>query len=131
MTNIVSLAIVALYAIAPVSLDGDVRSLLDAADALQAIVADFRCEYEGTVTVLDPRARAELQVGADGLQDNYSGIFVWRKPGDYNLDSLHRMRPAGKIVRERVLIRAKEDQAEQYTRDDDAPLGYSIIQKPK
>lgn len=108
----------------------DARLLIDTIETLQQPVEDFRCEFEGTIRYQGEEAK-KLKLGDDGLYDSFSGVFIWKRGGDTHSDSLHRRAPDGMIARESLVVRMRENQAEQYHRLNDAPLGYSVIKSPK
>ncbi|MEJ7637868.1 MAG: hypothetical protein WKF75_07785 [Singulisphaera sp.] len=77
------------------------------------------------------RGEENFKLGDAGNHDTFSGIFLWRKGGDIHSDILYRRMPEGTIHRQILVVRSEQGQAEQYDRVNDAPLGYSVIQKPK
>jgi hypothetical protein len=112
------------------SATNQVGLLIDTIESLQQPVEDFRCEYEGTIRHRGKASRTQ-KLGDDGLYDSFSGIFIWKRGGDTYSDSLHRTTTGGKIVRKNLVVRMREQQAEAYTRLNDAPLGIALIQKPE
>jgi len=107
----------------------DVLSLIETMEALQQPVEDFRCEFEGTIRYRGGAAESQ-NVGEDGLQESFSGVFIWKRGGDTHSESLHRRAADGVIARESLVVRMREHQAEQYHRLNDAPLGYAVIKNP-
>src|SRR5262249_22134122 len=99
-------------------------------EALQHLIEDFQCEYEGIIRFKGKVAEYE-KVGEDGLFDSFSGIFIWKRGGDTHSESLHRRGSDGQIARESLVVRMAERKAEQYHRLNDAPLGYAVIKNPK
>jgi hypothetical protein len=110
--------------------DSEARMLLDTIEALQQPVEDFRCEYEGTMYFKNQAAEGQ-KLGDDGLFDTFSGVFIWKRGGDTHSESLHRNGGDNTIARESLVVRVKEQQAEEYYRQNDAPLGYAVIKNPK
>ncbi len=108
-----------------------VRSLIDTIEAIQQPVEDFRCEYEGRIYYKDKTSEMVSKLGPDGLFDEFGGIFIWKRGGDTYSDAMHRQQPDGKIIRESLVVRARENQAEYYQRKNDAPLGYALIERPR
>ena len=70
-------------------------------------------------------------LGPDGLYESFSGMFIWRRDGDTRNDCFHQRAGDSTIVRETLVVRPRDNQAEQYRRLNDAPIGYSVIQSPK
>jgi hypothetical protein len=108
----------------------DAQLLLDTIDALQQTVEDFRCEFEGSVRFQGKVAEA-MKVGEDGVYNSYSGVFIWRKGGDIHIENWQRQASQNQIMRESIVVRMAQGQAEQYSRSNDAPLGYAAIKSPK
>jgi hypothetical protein len=110
----------------------DVKRLIDTIDSIQKDVDDFRCEFEGSLRFKGQVAQSEKKnVGEDGTYDTFSGVFVWKKGGDTQSNSLHRLHRDDRIVRENLVVRMGERQAEYYTRLNDTPLGITKIDDPK
>jgi len=112
------------------SRQGDARALVDTIEALQQGVDDFRCEFEGTLRFKGAIA-AKQKLGDDGLSDQFSGIFIWKKGGDTRIDGLSRLAPEFNVWRRVLVVRASENKAEQYDRLTDKPVGYAFIQDAK
>ncbi len=108
----------------------DVRSLIDTIESVQLPIEDFRCEFEGA-TYHKGKVAEDTKAGPDGLFDTFNGIYIWKRGGDTHNESLHRSAVETRIVRHNLVIRSREQQAEQFLRDDNSPLGYSVIKKPK
>ncbi len=108
----------------------DAQLLVHTIEALQQPIEDFQCEYEGTRRVKAKQAD-QLKVAEDAVADSYSGLFIWRRSGDTHIESLHRLQPDDTIVRETIVVRMGQQQAERYVRLNDAPLGLTLIRKPK
>jgi hypothetical protein len=108
----------------------DVQLLVDTIESLQQPVEDFQCEFEGTRRFKGKVAEGQ-KLGEDGLDDSFSGIFIWKKGGDTRSDVLHRRGSDDLIARETLVVRMREQQAEKYYRLNDAPLGYAVIENPK
>ncbi len=110
----------------------DVRELMNAIESVQQPIHDFRCEFEGSFRFKGELAEDQKgQLGADGVAETFSGVFIWKQGGDTRNDCLHRRIFDNRISREELVVRASEQQAEQYHRLNDAPLGYSVIKSPK
>ena len=73
----------------------------------------------------------DTKVGADGLYESFSGIFIWKRGGDLHYETMTRRAPENQIWRESVALRLSQGQAEEYYRLDDAPLGYAVVKKPE
>lgn len=130
MWPLIVLALLAAPAQGTTPLKDDVRVFLDTIESLQEKIEDFQCEYEGTNRFVGP-IPAGAAASADGLVESFSGVFIWKRGGDTYSESLHRNGADGRIVRRSLVLRAHEHQAEQYERQNDAPLGYAVIQDPK
>ncbi len=72
--------------------------------------------------------KKNLGLGGDGLHDTFTGIFIRRSSGDTYVNCLHRYEPKGEILREQLVVRSKQGEAEHYVRDNDAPIGRGSIQ---
>lgn len=110
--------------------DDGARRLVDAVEALQLPVEDFRCEFEGSVRHMGEDAETQ-KLGEDGLYETFSGTFVWKRGGDTYCDTLRQAAGDNRILRETLVVRAREGQAELYERPNDAPLGYTVIKSPR
>ncbi|OJW07410.1 MAG: hypothetical protein BGO49_25920 [Planctomycetales bacterium 71-10] len=108
----------------------DARRLLETIEALQQPIEDFRCEFEGEMKLKNQAAEG-VKLGEDGLLETFSGVFTWRRGGDTHNDSLKRNGADGTIMRQNLIVRVKENQAEEYYRQNDAPIGYSVIKDPR
>ncbi len=108
----------------------DARLLIETIESLQHPVEDFRCEFEGTIR-LKGKIAEYTPIGEGGLHESFGGVFIWKRGGDTHSESLHRMSPSGRIERRSLVVRMRQNQAEQYNRLNDAPLGRAIIQSPK
>ncbi len=108
----------------------DAQLLVDTIESLQQPLADFRCEFEGT-SRFKGKVTEYAKVGEDGLFETFSGVFIWKSGGDVHNEVLNRRAVDNRIARESVVVRTRQQQAEEYTRFDDAPLGYAVIKKPK
>ena len=107
------------------------RVLVDTLEALLEPVEDFRCEFEGSIRITGRNANAfKGTLGQDGLLQSFSGIFVWKRGGDTLSDILCRQGADNSIMRQTLVVRISRHEAEQYFRNNDAPLGYSVLQKP-
>ena len=70
-----------------------VKIVIDTIEALQQPIKDFRCEFEGSIRYQGGLATVQGRpLGADGLEQTFSGTFVWRQ-GDTYHDCFHRMEP--------------------------------------
>ena len=81
----------------------DVLSLIETIEALQQPVEDFRCEFEGAIRYRGGAAENQ-KVGDDGLQESFSGVFIWKRGGDTHSESLHRRAADGVIARESLVV---------------------------
>ena len=108
----------------------EVQVLLETIETLHQPMQDFRCEYEGARRLRGKLAK-DMNVEEDAISESYSGWFIWKKTGDVRFESLHRREPGGQVSRESTAVRIQQQQAEQYSRPNDASLGYSVIKKPK
>jgi hypothetical protein len=109
----------------------DVKTLLDTIEALQQPVEDFRCEFEGTTRVRGKAAEDMKIVRDDGLHESFSGMFIWKKGGNIHIESLHRRATDNQVDRRSVVVRMRQEQAEEYRRLNDAAFGSAIIKRPK
>ena len=113
--------------------DGDpaaVRELLDAIESIQKPVEDFRCEYEGRIYVKEKGPGGPQGLNDDGLYDEFSGVFVWRRGGDTYDDCMHRIVPQYQITRDTLAIRRWANQAERLVRPYDTSVGHATIDLP-
>ncbi len=123
--------IVVSIALSVVAVAGDqAQKLFDLIDSLQAPLADFRCEFEGTV-----RIASQAPPGSDGAKedrnDSFSGVFLWKKDGGFWCDSFHEnARPHQNIERRTVVVRNQENHAEQHRRFNDAVDGQRTFGSP-
>jgi hypothetical protein len=115
---------------AEASQNNDARALVEAIESLQKPIQDFQCEYEGTIQYTR-KAAGSQKSGDDGLDDTFSGVFIWKRGGDTRSDSLHRRASDTQIARETLLVRMSQQQSESYHRLNDARLGYAVIKNPK
>jgi hypothetical protein len=115
---------------AEASQNNDARALVEAIESLQKPIQDFQCEYEGTIQY-STKAAGSQKGGENGPDDTFSGVFIWKSGGDTRSDSLHRRASVAQIERETLLVRMSQQQAERYTRTNDTPLGYAVIENPK
>jgi len=104
----------------------DPQTFLRVLESLQSPIGDFRGEYEGVATLLNDANKAAMKVGADGISDTFSGVFVWKTGGDFFLDSFHRRPPEQRVIREQMIVRGVE--AEQHVRLDDGEFGKAYVQ---
>jgi len=111
------------------SMRHEAQLLVDTIESLQQPVEDFRCEYEGTIRVRGTVAQA-FKLGDDDVLDSYSGVFIWKKGGDTRIEGWHRQAMNNQINRESTAVRIQQQQAEKYSRFNDAGLGASTIDKP-
>ncbi len=109
----------------------DVKMLLDTIESLQQSVEDFRCEFEGTRRARGKVAEAMKVVREDGLYETFSGVFIWKKGGDMHIESLRRREADNQIARDSVVVRMRRQEAEEYYRLNDEPIGRARIRKPK
>jgi hypothetical protein len=107
----------------------DARRLVETVEELQRPIQDFRCEFEGTIRF--KKAAEAQKLGEDGLSDAFSGLFIWKRGGDTRSETFHRREPARTLMRETLVIRVSDRQAEHYFQSDDAPLGPVVIKTPK
>lgn len=108
--------------------ESDALSLVTLMESLQSEVKDFRCEYEGTVEFKNETVKKARKLKADGLDDTFSGVFIWKSGGDTYVNALHRHEPEGTINREQMVI--TKGKAEHYLRQNDSPLGSAAITDP-
>ncbi len=109
--------------------DTDPRLLLDMMESLQQPIEDFTCEFEGSVRHKGSVDKVQ-KLGPDGLYQSFSGRFVWSRGGDTRVECYHMLASNATIERETLVVRPHENQAERYFRNNDAPIGYSVIEKP-
>ncbi len=103
----------------------DAKILIDTIESLQRPVEDFRCEFEGAMHVKitgDGWPRDKL--GEGGLFESFSGSFIWKRGGDMHSETLHRQAFNDLIKLESVVVRSKENQAEEFDRANDAGIVY-------
>lgn len=101
----------------------DARGVIDTIEALQHDIKDFQCEYEGKVYYLNKEVQRSRKLGDDGLFLSFSGFYLWKQGGNTLVDSLNRSEPDGNIIRETLIMRPLEKQAESYRRPVDAAIG--------
>lgn len=106
----------------------DALSLLNMIESLQAEVKDFRCEYEGTVVFKNEDVKKARKLKEDGLDESFSGVFIWKSGGDTYVNALHRHEPDGTINREQLIV--TKDKAVHDLRQNDSPLGSGAISDP-
>jgi len=110
--------------------DDQAQKLIDAIVALQAPLEDFRCEFEGIVHVA-PQAAPGSDVAVRERHVAFSGMFLWRKGGDFWCDSFHEDAQAPrKIERRTMVVRSRDGHAEEHRRFDDAVEGQRTIGSP-
>jgi len=112
------------------TVNDEAQLLIDTIESLQQPVEDFRCEFEGTRRHKGPGSDKQ-KLGDDGLADSFSGTFAWKRGGDFRYDSLHRLLQSDTIHHRTLIVRAKENEAEQYIRPTDAPIGAARIEHPR
>jgi hypothetical protein len=126
MRNIVLAIAVPALAVA----DDQAQKLIDTIVALQAPLEDFRCEFEGIVHVAS-QTEPGSDVALRERHDAFSGMFLWRKDGDFWCDSFHEDAQAPrKIERMTVVVRNRDDHAEEHRRFDDAIEGQRMFGSP-
>jgi len=108
----------------------EVQVLVDTIESLQQPVEDFRCEYEGSFRAAGTAAQA-LKLGEEKVLDSYSGVFIWKKGGDTRIESWHRRGTTNQITRLSTAVRTQQQQAEQYSRSNDASVGAATINNPR
>jgi hypothetical protein len=111
----------------PSDLDGG--SLIEAMDSLQPALRDFQCEFEGTFTWLNDDAKKKLGLDATGVERSFGGTFIWQRGGNIYSNALIREEPSGVIKRWDFRIRPTTNEAEDYVRDLDQPLGAARIRR--
>ena len=108
----------------------DARLLVEAMESLQQPLQDFRCEYEGLIRAREKVAEA-VKVAEDGVFESFTGIFVWKAGGDTRIESLRRRSLDTQILSETVVVRMQQQEAEEYSRFKDTPLGRGKVKNPK
>jgi hypothetical protein len=110
--------------------DKEVQTLIDTIVALQAPLEDFRCEFEGTVDVASQTAPRSDVVGKE-RQDAFSGMFLWRKDGDFWCDSFHEgVQDPRKVERRTMVVHGRDELAEEHRRFNDAVEGQRRFGSP-
>ena len=109
----------------------DAKSLIATIESLQQPVEDFRCEFEGKMRFMGKVGESFKVVRDDGLYEEFGGTFIWKRGGDTHSESLHRRVSDGQVTRESLVVRMRQQQAEQYHRLNDAPIGFAVIKNPK
>ena len=112
----------------------EMAALFATIETLQHPVEDMQCEFEGRLRfmgVVAVETAKTTKLGDDGIYETVSGRFRCTRGGDVATDIFHQAGADGMISRETVVVRAAENQAEQYLRGNDAPLGAARIKKPK
>ena len=110
--------------------DDQARKLIDTIVALQAPLEDFRCEFEGIVRVASQTAPGS-DVAVREQHDAFSGMFLWRKDGDFWCDSFHEDAQAPrKIERRTMVVRSRDHHAEEHRRFNDAVDGERTFGSP-
>ncbi len=96
--------------------DDQAQKLIDTIVALQAPLEDFRCEFEGIVRVASETAPGSDVVVSE-LHDAFSGMFLWRKDGDFWCDSFHEGAQAPRRIERRTMVaRSRDHHAEEHRR---------------
>jgi hypothetical protein len=106
----------------------DAQTLIEAIEALQEPIENFRCKYEGDMRRLDKVNAGE---GRDGGKpySSFDGRFIWTKGGDFRIDAYHRSdRDWTKLENMTVVVRLKSGQGERYIRTTDSPFGQAMIE---
>jgi len=110
--------------------DDQAQKLIDTIVPLQAPLEDFRCEFEGIVHVASQTAPGS-DVAVRERHDAFSGMFLWRKDGDFWCDSFHEDAQAPrKIERRTMVVRSRDHDAEEHRRFDDAVDGQRTFGSP-
>jgi hypothetical protein len=102
----------------------DVRTLIDTIESLQRPVEDFRCEFEGTMHVNRVKGDGweNSKLGEGGLLESFGGAFIWKRGGDIHSETLIRRGSDNRIKLVSVVVRMKQNQAEQYESSNDGAL---------
>jgi hypothetical protein len=110
--------------------DDQAQKLIDTIVALQAPLEDFRCEFEGIVHVASETAPgSDVVVGE--LHDSFSGMFLWRKDGDFWCDSFHEGAQTPRRIERRTMVaRSRDHHAEEHRRFNDAVDGQRTFGSP-
>jgi hypothetical protein len=106
------------------------KSFIEMIAAVQPQLEDFQCEFEGSRVIKSESLRQSLKLADDGILQRFSGLFIWTTHGDTYVNTLHQIEPAGSIEREQLIIRRSKDEAEQYVRHDNRPIGRGVIDRP-
>ncbi len=110
--------------------DDQAQKLIDTIVALQAPHEDFRCEFEGIVYVVSQTAPGS-DVAVREWHDAFSGMFLWKKDGDFWCDSFHEDAQASRKIEHRtVVVRSRDDHAEEHRRFNDAVNGQRTFGSP-
>jgi hypothetical protein len=108
----------------------DPQVLVDAIESLQQPLADFRCEFEGTLRARGKVAEA-MKVGDDEVYEHYSGAFVWKSGGDIRIEGLYRKLSDNQIVSKVVVVREQQQEAEELIGASDGSAASGSKKKPK
>jgi hypothetical protein len=106
------------------------KAFVETLAALQPQLEDFQCEFEGHTVIKSEPLKQSLKLGEDGIAQRFSGLFLWTTRGDTYVNTLHQIAPSGSIQREQVIIRRSKDEAEEYVRHDNRPIGRGVIDRP-
>ncbi len=110
--------------------DDQAKKLIDTIVALQAPLEDYRCEFEGIVHLASQTAPGS-DVAVSGRHDAFSGMFLWRKGGDFWCDNFHEDAQAPrKIERRTMVVRSRDHHAEEHRRFNDAVEGQRMFGSP-
>ena len=125
MTSLIPLTLAAVLFAPPA--DGgihDTRALVDAIEAAQEPIGDFRCEFEGSTTYKGAAVEKNKKwVDENGQADVFAGVFVWKRGGESFTDALHRIRQFDNISNERIMTRPRENRFEHHNHPGGRSVG--------
>jgi hypothetical protein len=94
------------------------------------VTLSVKQEFEGHTVIKSEPLKQSLKLADDRIAERFSGLFLWTTRGDTYVNTLHQIAPAGSIQREQVIIRRSKDEAEEYIRHDNRPIGPGVIDRP-
>lgn len=106
--------------------DSDAATLLGLMEAAQSPVRDIYLEYEGRMSF--PTAGATERTDADGVYDEYSGVFIERQDGAFFVDIYHRYAVEKSAV-SRETLSILGDRLEVYVRTEDSSRGGGRVEE--
>ena len=127
MVSAFTAILVAFASIATGGSDTGATQLVEVIGAIQSPMKNYTCEFEGTIHYLNPEVQKRDKLREDGLGETFSGVFIWKAPGDISVDALHQKVGDGSIIRQFLVVNTRTNRAEQLIRLNDLAVGSSTI----